>query len=211
MREWLQKAINHNPRLRLCAALHAAAVGFKGVDGCRHYARFAEEKAAEKGSGGLVEMSLQKALCLVCECPTADGAVLADHVDKEKLHEWFLNVSGQELAEEIEDEDKICYFCLWHAELLWKFDQMVHEELVWWPRNSDHLDDAAKELRRNYFEGKLEQCFVQLEKIELPESDSEDDGRPSEAKKQTLSVTFENMQENSVQVWQVPENIQEEI
>ncbi|CAB3380804.1 Hypothetical predicted protein [Cloeon dipterum] len=133
-------------------------------------------------------MSLQKALCLICECPTADGAVLAVHVDKEKLHEWFLNVSGQELAEEIEDEDKICYFCLWHAELLWKFDQMVDEELIWWPRNSDHLDDAAKELRNNYFEGKLEQCWVQLEKIELPESDSEDDGRPSEAKKQSRQL-----------------------
>ncbi|CAB3384481.1 Hypothetical predicted protein [Cloeon dipterum] len=99
----------------------------------------------------------------------ADGAISAVHVDKEKLQEWFLNVCGHELAEEIEDEDTICYFCLWHAEFLWKFNQMADELLVWWPRNSDYLDDAAKELRNYYFEGKLEQCWVQLEKIELPQ------------------------------------------
>ncbi|CAB3384498.1 Hypothetical predicted protein [Cloeon dipterum] len=126
----------------------------------------------------LSEMSLQKKLCLICERPTADGAVLAVQVDKEKLQTWFLNVCEYELEEEIEDKDKICYFCLWHAEFQWKFEEMMNEELVWWPRNLDNLDDEAKELRRNYFEGKLEQCWVQLEKIELPESESEDDGRP---------------------------------
>ncbi|CAB3387926.1 Hypothetical predicted protein [Cloeon dipterum] len=73
-------------------------------------------------------MSLQKALCLICECPTADGAISVDHVDKEKLQTWFLNVCGHELAEEVEDEDKICYFCLWHAEFVWKFDEMADEE-----------------------------------------------------------------------------------
>ncbi|CAB3388482.1 Hypothetical predicted protein, partial [Cloeon dipterum] len=97
-------------------------------------------------------------------CPRGQG----------KLQEWFLNVCGHELAEEIEDEDKICYFCLWHAEFLWKFNQMADELLVWWPRNSDYLDDAAKELRNYYFEGKLEQCWVQVEKIELPQSDDEE-------------------------------------
>ncbi|CAB3380797.1 Hypothetical predicted protein [Cloeon dipterum] len=111
-------------------------------------------------------MSLLKALCLICERPTADGAVLAVHVDKEKLQTWFLNVCGHEFADEVEDEDKICYFCAWHAEFLWKFDKMADEALVWW--NLD-LDDAAMELRRNYFEGNVEQCFVQLEKLELPE------------------------------------------
>ncbi|CAB3386026.1 Hypothetical predicted protein [Cloeon dipterum] len=118
-------------------------------------------------------MSLQKTLCLICERPTADGAISAVHVDKEKLQEWLLNVCGHELAEEIEDEDKICYLCLWHAEFLWKFNQIADEVLVWWPRNSDYLDDAAKELRNYYFEGKLEQFWVQLEKIELPQSDGE--------------------------------------
>ncbi|CAB3389156.1 Hypothetical predicted protein, partial [Cloeon dipterum] len=59
-------------------------------------------------------MSLQKALCLICERPTADGAVEAVHVDKEKLHTWFPNVCESEL-EEIEDDNLICYYCLWHA------------------------------------------------------------------------------------------------
>ncbi|CAB3386385.1 Hypothetical predicted protein [Cloeon dipterum] len=102
-------------------------------------------------------MSFQKALCLVCERPTADGAVLAVHVDKEKLQTWFLNVCEYEMDQEIHDDDLICYFCTWDAEFLWKFDQMADEALVWWPaRNSDHLDDAAKELRKNYFDREME-------------------------------------------------------
>ncbi|CAB3387859.1 Hypothetical predicted protein [Cloeon dipterum] len=129
-------------------------------------------KEAIRCSGGQSEMSLQKELCLICERPTADGAVLAVHVDKEKLDSWILNVCGHELAEEIEDQDLICYFCLWHAEFQRKFDEMADESLVWWPRNSEYLDDAAKELRKNYFEGKLEQCWVQLKKIELPQNGS---------------------------------------
>ncbi|CAB3385032.1 Hypothetical predicted protein [Cloeon dipterum] len=127
-------------------------------------------------------MSLQTELCLICERPTADGAVLAVHVDKEKLHEWILNVCGHELAEEIEDEDKICYFCLWHAEFQWKFDEMTDEKLVWW--NLD-LDDAAGELRKNYFEGNLEQCWVQLEKIDLPKSADGEERRIDEAETQS--------------------------
>ncbi|CAB3381595.1 Hypothetical predicted protein [Cloeon dipterum] len=119
-------------------------------------------------------MSYQKALCLICEHPTADGAVLAVHVDKEKLKTWFLNVCEYELAEEIEDDDLICYFCAWQPEFLWKFNGLSDEALVWWPRNLDYLDDAAKELRNYYFEGKMEQCWVQLEKIELPQEDNEE-------------------------------------
>ncbi|CAB3381151.1 Hypothetical predicted protein [Cloeon dipterum] len=113
-------------------------------------------------------MSLQKALCLICELPTADGTVLAVQVDKEKLQNWFLNVCESEL-EQIENEDLICYFCLWHAEFQWKFDEMADDALVWWNLDLD-LDDAARELRKKYFEGKLEQCWVQLEKIEMPKS-----------------------------------------
>ncbi|CAB3385709.1 Hypothetical predicted protein [Cloeon dipterum] len=123
-------------------------------------------------------MSFQKTLCLICERPTADGAVLAVHVDKEKLQEWFLNVCGHEMAEEVEDEDKICYFCAWQAEFQLKFEEMVDEDLVWW--NLD-LDEAAQELRKNYFEGKLEQCWVQLEKIELPKSADGEEGQIDEA------------------------------
>ncbi|CAB3380801.1 Hypothetical predicted protein [Cloeon dipterum] len=115
-------------------------------------------------------MSIQKALCLICERPTADGAVLAVHVDKEKLQTWFLNVCESEL-EEIEDDDLICYYCLWHAEFQWKFSEMADENLVWWNLDLD-LDDAARELRKKYFEGESEQCWVQLENIELPNSES---------------------------------------
>ncbi|CAB3386807.1 Hypothetical predicted protein, partial [Cloeon dipterum] len=138
-------------------------------------------------------MSFQKALCLVCERPTADGAVLAVHVDKEKLQTWFLNVCEYEMDQEIYDDDLICYFCTWDAEFLWKFDRMADEALVWWPaRNSDHLDDAAKELRKNYFEGKLEQCWVQLEKIELPNSERDENVSPIEAKIRSRSNKMHN-------------------
>ncbi|CAB3388390.1 Hypothetical predicted protein [Cloeon dipterum] len=145
-------------------------------------------------------MSLQKTLCSICERPTADGAISAVHVDKEKLQEWFLNVCGHELAEEIEDEDTICYYCLWHAEFLWKFNQMADELLVWWPRNSDYLDDAAKELRIYYFEGKLEQCWVQLEKIELPQSDDEERRIiPKEKQLATLAVMLASAQSSHIE------------
>ncbi|CAB3379718.1 Hypothetical predicted protein [Cloeon dipterum] len=143
------------------------------------------------GSGGPLEMSLQKELCLICERPTADGAVQAFHVDKEKLQAWFLNVSGHELAEEILDDDLICFFCLWHAEFLGKFNAISDEALVWWPRNSDYTDDAAKELRNYYFEGKLEQCWVQLEKIELPQSDGKGT-QNSEAEQPEVDMNPEN-------------------
>ncbi|CAB3381152.1 Hypothetical predicted protein [Cloeon dipterum] len=123
-------------------------------------------------------MSIQKELCLICERPTAEGAVSAVQVDREKLQEWFLNVCGQEMAEEVDDDDLICYFCLWHAEFQLRFEEMADEALVWW--NLD-LDEAAKELRKNYFEGKLEQCWVQLEKIELPKNADGEEGQIVEA------------------------------
>ncbi|XP_065336584.1 zinc finger protein 91-like [Cloeon dipterum] len=118
-------------------------------------------------------MPLVKPLCRVCERPTADGAVQAVQLDKEKLQTWLLNVCGHELAEEIEDEDLICNFCIWHAEFLTRFDSEL-EALVWWPLDLIYLDDVAKELRRKYREGKAEQCWVQLEKIELPKSETEE-------------------------------------
>ncbi|CAB3387257.1 Hypothetical predicted protein [Cloeon dipterum] len=144
-----------------------------------------KKKCLYCGSGGLADMSFQKTLCLICESPTADGAVLAVQVDKEKLETWFLNISGLELAEEIEDEDTICYFCLWHAEFHWKFNGMSDEDLIWW--NLD-LDDAAKELRKHYFEGNIEQCWVQLEEVDLPECEEdeiEEEEVESESEKQS--------------------------
>ncbi|CAB3380807.1 Hypothetical predicted protein [Cloeon dipterum] len=143
-----------------------------------------------KRSGGLSVMSFQKDLCLICELPTADGAIFAVHVDKERLQEWFLNVCGHELAEEILDEDKICYFCAWQAEFLWKFDGMEDEDLVWWPRSLDY-DDAAKELRKYYFEGIVEQCWVQLEEVNLPDSEEDEtEKEEAESESETHSNIF---------------------
>ncbi|CAB3382853.1 Hypothetical predicted protein [Cloeon dipterum] len=118
-------------------------------------------------------MSFARPLCVVCERPTADGAVQANHVDKEKLQTWLLNFSGQEFAEEIADEDLICYFCIWHAEFLAKHCLDFGTD-SWWPQDLDYLDDAAKELRKSYFDGKVEQCWVQLEEIDESESEEEE-------------------------------------
>ncbi|XP_065347429.1 zinc finger protein 136-like [Cloeon dipterum] len=48
-------------------------------------------------------------------------------------------------------------------------DCAVDESLAWWPKKL-YLDAAAKELRKNFFEGEVDQCWVQLEKITLPEN-----------------------------------------
>ncbi|CAB3381592.1 Hypothetical predicted protein [Cloeon dipterum] len=149
-----------------------------------------EPSLFHSGSGGLTEMSFQKELCLICERPTADGAIFAVHVDKEKLQQWFLNVCGHELVEEIKDDDTICYFCAWQAEFLWKFDGMSDDDLVWWPRNLD-FDDAARELRKYYFEGIVEQCWVQLEEVNLPEDeDDETEKEEAESESETHSNIF---------------------
>ncbi|CAB3386163.1 Hypothetical predicted protein [Cloeon dipterum] len=118
-------------------------------------------------------MSSARPLCVLCERPTADGAVQAVHVDKEKLQTWLLNVCGYEFAEEIEDHDLICYFCIWHAEFLAQHGLNVEAD-SWWPQDMDYLDDAAKELRKSYFDGMVEQSWVQLEQIDESESEEEE-------------------------------------
>ncbi|CAB3385496.1 Hypothetical predicted protein [Cloeon dipterum] len=117
-------------------------------------------------------MPLVKPLCRVCERPTADGAVQAVQLDKEKLQTWLLNVCGHEFVEEIEDKNLICNFCIWHAEFLVRHVPQF-DYLAWWPTNV-RLDGTLKELRKKYFEGKAEQCWVQLEKITLPESENKE-------------------------------------
>ncbi|CAB3386167.1 Hypothetical predicted protein [Cloeon dipterum] len=123
--------------------------------------------------GSRSEMSSARPLCVLCERPTADGAVQAVHVDKEKLHTWLLNICGHEFAEDIEDHDLICYFCTWHAEFLAKPGLNVEAD-SWWPQDMDYLGDEAKELRKSYFDGKIEQSWVQLEKIDESESEEEE-------------------------------------
>ncbi|CAB3386166.1 Hypothetical predicted protein [Cloeon dipterum] len=157
-------------------------------------------------------MPLVKPLCRVCERPTADGAVQAVQLDKEKLQTWFLNVCGHEMAEEVQDEDLICYFCIWNAEFLAKYVS-EHEALAWWPPDLAYLKDVARELRRKYLEGKAEQCWVQLEKIELPkiekdkheEFEAQSDGRQNRMKcfycgKVVASITshVKNMHETAI-------------
>ncbi|XP_065334363.1 zinc finger protein 845-like [Cloeon dipterum] len=110
-------------------------------------------------------MSSARPLCVLCERPAPDGFVQAVNVDKEKLQNWLLKICGHEFAEEIEDHDLICYFCIWHAEFLAKHGLNCGAD-SWWPHDLEYLDDAAKELRKSYFDGKAEQCWVQLENVD---------------------------------------------
>ncbi|XP_065334797.1 zinc finger Y-chromosomal protein 2-like [Cloeon dipterum] len=127
-------------------------------------------------------MSFARPLCVLCERPAADGFVQAVDVDKEKLQTWLLNLCGYEFAEEIEDHDLICYFCIWHAEFLTKHGLNFGAD-YWWPQDLDYLDDAAKELRKSYFDGKIEQCWVQLENVDDLEGGSGTEHGPQTEKK----------------------------
>ncbi|XP_065336598.1 uncharacterized protein LOC135937375 [Cloeon dipterum] len=147
-------------------------------------------------------MSSARPLCVLCERPTADGAVQAVHVDKEKLQTWLLNFCGNEFAEEIEDEDLICYFCIWHAEFLAKHD-LDFEADSWWPQNLDYLDDAAKELRKSYFDGKVEQSWVQLEEIEQSESEETESESGTEQKKRKCFYCMKSYRYSSALVYHV--------
>ncbi|CAB3379960.1 Hypothetical predicted protein [Cloeon dipterum] len=106
-------------------------------------------------------MSHSKPLCRVCSCPTADGAVQAIQVDKEKLKRWRSDC----LVGEIKDTDLICYFCVWNAEKIHK-NKPIDNSKIWWPQDLS-LDGAAKELRRNFIEGDVKQCRVELKKFHV--------------------------------------------
>ncbi|CAB3379114.1 Hypothetical predicted protein [Cloeon dipterum] len=110
---------------------------------------------------------VQKPLCRLCECPTSDGFVLGSQVDRTKLRNWAmmgmnLTESDEYLPEEVEKDDFICYFCIWQAEFA---DESGDESVAWWPQNLD-LDKTSEQLRENYSEGKVEQCWVQLDEVE---------------------------------------------
>ncbi|CAB3379138.1 Hypothetical predicted protein [Cloeon dipterum] len=95
-----------------------------------------------------------KPLCRLCECPTADGAVRIVQVDREKLRTWadnFLrsNAFKTELMEkQVEDDDLICYFCIWQTEFLAQVNNL-DESLTWWPQNLE-LDRVSEELRKHF-------------------------------------------------------------
>ncbi|XP_065346056.1 zinc finger protein 11-like isoform X2 [Cloeon dipterum] len=111
---------------------------------------------------------IQKPLCRLCECPTSDGYVLASQVDRFKLRKWAMEVMNlteedENLPDVVEEDALICYFCIWQAEF---GDESGDEAVAWWPKNLD-LEENAKVLRENYSVGEVEQCWVQLEEIDL--------------------------------------------
>ncbi|CAB3375096.1 Hypothetical predicted protein [Cloeon dipterum] len=118
--------------------------------------------------------AIQKPLCRLCECPTADGHVLASQVDRFKLRNWAMKVMNlterdENLPEVVEEDALICYFCIWQAEF---GDESGDEAVAWWPKNLD-LEENAKVLRENYSVGDVEQCWVQLEEVDLAKYEKE--------------------------------------
>ncbi|CAB3379096.1 Hypothetical predicted protein [Cloeon dipterum] len=117
---------------------------------------------------------IQKPLCRLCECPTSDGHVLASQVDRFKLRKWAMKVMNlterdENLPEVVGEDALICYFCIWQAEF---GDESGDEAVAWWPKNLD-LNKNARVLRENYSVGDVEQCWVQLEEIDLAEYEKE--------------------------------------
>ncbi|XP_065347040.1 zinc finger protein 58-like isoform X1 [Cloeon dipterum] len=111
---------------------------------------------------------IQKPLCRLCECPTSDGHVLASQVDRFKLRKWAMEVMNlteedENLPDVVEEDALICYFCIWQAEF---GDESGDESVAWWPKKLD-LEENARVLRENYSVGEVEQCWVQLEEVDL--------------------------------------------
>ncbi|XP_065345452.1 oocyte zinc finger protein XlCOF6-like isoform X2 [Cloeon dipterum] len=111
---------------------------------------------------------IQKPLCRLCECPTSDGHVLAWQVDRFKLRKWAMKIMNlteedENLPDVVGEDALICYFCIWQAEF---GDESGDEAVAWWPKNLE-LEENAKVLRENYSVGEVEQCWVQLEEVDL--------------------------------------------
>ncbi|XP_065346815.1 zinc finger protein 354C-like [Cloeon dipterum] len=114
------------------------------------------------------KIPIQKPLCRLCECPTSDGHVLASQVDRMKLRKWAMEVMNlteedENLPDVVEEDALICFFCIWQAEF---GDESGDEAVAWWPKNLD-LEQNARVLRENYSVGEVEQCWVQLEEVDL--------------------------------------------
>ncbi|XP_065351322.1 zinc finger protein 490-like [Cloeon dipterum] len=117
---------------------------------------------------------IQKSLCRLCECPTSDGHVHASQVDRFKLRKWAMEVMNlteedKNLPDVVEEDALICYFCIWQAEF---GDESGDKAVAWWPKNLD-LEENAKVLRENYSVGEVEQCWVQLEEVDLAKYEKE--------------------------------------
>ncbi|XP_059476117.1 zinc finger Y-chromosomal protein 2-like [Neocloeon triangulifer] len=111
-------------------------------------------------------------LCRLCERPAADGGHRAAELDKHKFQEWCLNFLGTTLAEEIDDQDLFCYFCVWDARYNNTYKGKVDPDLYWWPEKD--ADANAQELYKNYTAGKVQQCWVSLEKLPGEEKEGAD-------------------------------------
>ncbi|XP_059476079.1 zinc finger protein 425-like isoform X2 [Neocloeon triangulifer] len=122
-------------------------------------------------------------LCRLCERPAADGGHRAAELDKDKLAEWCLNFLGTTLAEEIDDHDLFCYFCVPDARFYREAANNVlynikNCDISWWPE--EETDKDALELYKNYTAGNVQQCWVSLEK--LPSEENADVGGKAESR-----------------------------
>ncbi|XP_059478303.1 G-protein coupled receptor 52 isoform X3 [Neocloeon triangulifer] len=118
-------------------------------------------------------------LCRLCERPAADGGHRAAELDKDKLAEWCLNFLGTTLAGQIDDQDLFCYFCVWDARFYRNnCNNAVNckndYDLCWWPEEGSDKD--TQDLYKNYTAGKVQQCWVSLEKLPSEEKASANAG-----------------------------------
>ncbi|XP_059476856.1 uncharacterized protein LOC132197532 [Neocloeon triangulifer] len=108
-----------------------------------------------------------KPLCRLCERPAADGGYSAAELDREKFAEWCLNYLGETLADELEDEDLVCNFCVWDVSFLLQNSNGYLNEFCWWPNEAlEETNDDHRKTRFDHFsKGKMKQCWVPLEKM----------------------------------------------
>ncbi|XP_059478301.1 zinc finger protein 808 isoform X1 [Neocloeon triangulifer] len=114
-------------------------------------------------------------LCRLCERPAADGGHRAAELDKDKLAEWCLNFLGTTLAGQIDDQDLFCYFCVWDARFYHHQNKTAvnstdDNDMCWWPEEDAYKN--SQDLYKNYAAGKVQQCWVSLEKLPSEEKAS---------------------------------------
>ncbi|CAB3376984.1 Hypothetical predicted protein [Cloeon dipterum] len=87
--------------------------------------------------------------CLLCRRLSSDGFVFA--------------------SQELDDTDRICYFCIWRAQRDSYRRQDIFFTMAWWPTTLE-MDASAKVLRKYFMEEKIEQSWVKLklEYIDVP-------------------------------------------
>ncbi|XP_059481536.1 PR domain zinc finger protein 5-like [Neocloeon triangulifer] len=106
-------------------------------------------------------------LCRLCERPAAEGGYRGAELDLQALAEWCLNYLGTTLADEVKDEDLFCFFCVWDARFLQETMVGPESDLIpcWWP--DEKIKDSKLMSYENFKVGKLQQCWVTLQKLPL--------------------------------------------